>query len=75
MNAIFLYLFIGSIVNIYELIRGKIWHKNEYEEFKKDMAEFTIKEQLLMVVIYLIAWPVLIIINAIDIFKRFGIKK
>lgn len=75
MNAIFLYLFIGSIVSIYELIRGKIWHKNEYEEFKKDMVEFTIKEQLLMAAIYLIAWPVLIIIDAIDIFKKFGIKK
>jgi len=75
MNAIFLYLFIGSIVNIYELIRGMNWHKNEYEEFKKDMAEFSIMEQLLMAAIYLIAWPVLIIIDAIDIFKRFGIKK
>lgn len=75
MNAIFLYLFIGSIVNIYELIRGKIWHKNEYEEFKKDMTEFSIIEQLLMAAIYLLAWPVLIIIDAIDIFKRFGIKK
>lgn len=75
MEAIFLYLFIGSIVNIVELIRGMNWHKNEYEEFKKDMAEFTIMEQLLMAAIYLIAWPVLIIIDAIDIFKRFGIKK
>lgn len=75
MNAIFLYLFIGSIVNITELIRGMIWHKNEYEEFKKDMAEFSIKEQLLMAVIYLLAWPVLIIIDFIDIFKRLGIKK
>lgn len=75
MKVIFLYLFIGSIVNIAELIRGKIWHKNEYEELKKDMAEFSIIEQLLMAAIYLIAWPVLIIIDFIDIFKRFGIKK
>lgn len=75
MNAIFLYLFIGSIVNIAELIRGMNWHKNEYEEFKKDMAEFSIMEQLLMAAIYLIAWPILIIIDFIDIFKRFGIKK
>ena len=75
MEAIFLYLFIGSIVNIYELIRGKIWHKNEYEEFKKDMAEFSTIEQLLMAAIYLIAWPVHIIIDFIDIFKRFRVKK
>lgn len=75
MEAIFLYLFIGSIVNIAESIRGKICHKNEYEEFKKDMAEFSTIEQLLMAAIYLIAWPVLIIIDFIDIFKRFRVKK
>lgn len=75
MKVIFLYLFIGSIVNIAELIRGKIWHKNEYKEFKKDMAEFSTIEQLLMTAIYLLTWPVLIIIDFIDIFKRFRVKK
>ena len=61
-----IYIFLGIIVNAVELIRGRAYRRDDYDEFMRDMTEFNIGQQIFMWFLYIINWPILIS----DIFEK-----
>ena len=55
-----IYILLGIVVNAVELIRGKRYHRDEYNDFWRDMSDFNFGEQVFMWILYIINWPFLI---------------
>lgn len=64
------YLLIGVFVQIIEHLNGWIFHKEDFKEYVTDMREFSVKGQIILLMIEVAIWPWFLITGVIDIFKK-----
>lgn len=69
------YLLLGVFVQIIEHLNGWIFHREDFKEYVADMKEFSVKGQMILLIIEVVIWPWFLISGVIDIFKKLFKKK
>lgn len=64
------YLLLGVFVQMIEHLNGWIFHKEDFKEYVADMKEFSVKGQVILLMIEVAIWPWFLITGVIDIFKK-----
>lgn len=69
------YLLLGVFVQIIEHLNGWIFHKEDFKEYVADMREFSVKGQIILLIIEVVIWPWFLISGVVGIFKKIFNKK